>query len=457
MARLRKAFLAVVLMMSVMAAAPAGADDPDGDHVGPGSTGPDLHSKKMKLLANLPPSNTARQSDLAFRGKLVFAGTYNGFRVVDVSDPENPVQIGAISCNGPQGDVSVYGNLVFQSVDTPQTNPGCESVNTNYTATPGAWEGIRIFDVTNPAAPAYLASVATDCGSHTHTLVPDPGNGRVLLYVSSYPLGTAALGPNCSSPHGFISIVSVLLANPAAATVSKYFFDPATETAVYPLTGGPFVFQACHDISVFVEIKRAAAACLSESQVWDISDPANPVFLWRFDHPVVNPANIDLWHSASFSWDGEVVAFGDESGGGAAARCVDPSDLQGRIWFLNAQTGAFLANYKIPRSEPGTCTMHNFNFVPLRDGRKVLVSSAYTAGTTAVDVNALIAGATPAAAELGFYKPAGANTWSSYWYNGRIYANDNRGLDIMDLVGPSVAGNRKLPYLNPQTQESLIP
>jgi hypothetical protein len=96
--------------------------------------------------------------------------------------------------------------------------------------------------------------------------------------------------------------------------------------------------------------------------------------------------------------------------------------------------------------------------VPLRDGRKVLVSSAYTGGTTLVDVDALLAGASDAEAEIGFYVPSGANTWSSYWYNGRIYANDIlRGLDIFNVTGKQTAGARKLSELNPQTQISVIP
>lgn len=457
MRRLLRALLPALLAISTAAVAtPALADDPEGDHPGPGSTGPDTHSRNMRLLSNTPRSAVATQSDLAFKGTLVFAGNYVGFRVIEARNPVRPVVLSDFRCNGAQGDVSVYRNLLFQSVDTPQTNPGCASAATNYTATPGAWEGIRIFDIANPATPVHLTSVATDCGSHTHTLVPDPANGRVLVYVSSYPLGTAALGPNCQSPHGFVSIVSVPDANPRAATVSKYTLDPATETATYPLPGGPFVFRACHDITVFVEIKRAAAACLSESQMWDISDPANPSFLWRFDDPVVNTANTDLWHSSSFTWDGKVVAFGDESGGGGAARCTNPNDNQGRVWFLDAATGAFLANYKIPRSEPAVCTMHNFNFVPVR-GRYVLVSSAYTGGTTVVDVNNLIAGADETSSEIGFYKPSGANTWSSYWYNGFIYGNDIlRGLDIFLLLDPLTTRARRLPLLNPQTQESLI-
>jgi hypothetical protein len=94
--------------------------------------------------------------------------------------------------------------------------------------------------------------------------------------------------------------------------------------------------------------------------------------------------------------------------------------------------------------------------VPLR-GRNVLVSSAYTAGTSIIDVDKLIGGAGSRASEIGYYKPSGANTWSSYWYNGFIYGNDIvRGLDIFLLSDKVRMGARKLPYLNPQTQETLI-
>ena len=38
----------------------------------------------------------------------------------------------------------------------------------------GAWEGIRIFDISNPRAPEQIATVYQDCGSHTNTLLPAP-------------------------------------------------------------------------------------------------------------------------------------------------------------------------------------------------------------------------------------------------------------------------------------------
>lgn len=460
---IRRFLLLVTVVLAMVAVAlPATAHDPEGDHPGPGSAGPDEHSENVKLLSNLPPSDpSVRQSDLAFWGKMAVAGNYEGFRLINISSPANPKVIVDFHCNGAQGDVSIWGDLVFQSVDTPQSHGGCDSTNVTV-ATPGMFEGVRIFDISDRSSPEHIASIATDCGSHTHTLVPDEANNRVIIYVSSYPLGGVGSAPDspCRSleqdpvdgGHSKVGIIEVPLDDPANATVTYYDLDDETEWATYL---GAFTFRACHDISVFVELDLAAAACMSEGQLWDISDPLNPVFLWRYDNPAIKPENIDLFHSASFSWDGSIVAFGDESGGGGAARCVNPDDDQGRIWFVDTATGEELGSYKIPRSEPGICTMHNFNFIPLR-GRNVLVSSAYTGGTTIVDVDALIAGASEEDAEIGFYKPSGGNAWSSYWYNGFIYANDNRGVDTFLLSGKERAGARKLPYLNPQTQMSVI-
>lgn len=439
---------------------PAPRDAPsrhEEEHPGPGSSGPDVHSQNVKLLANVPRSGTATQSDLAFAGRYAFAGSYEGFRVIDLADPEQPAVVATVPCHGAQGDVSVHGGLLFQSVDRPQTSAACGSTDApGGAAQPGMFEGIRIFDVRDPAAPVHVASVPTDCGSHTHTLVPDAANGRVLLYVSSYPAGLANFGPSCREPHGYVSIVHVPLDAPASATVSRYYLDPGTQAADITFSDD---FTACHDVTVFLEIGRAAASCISENQLWDISDPASPRFLWRFDHPVVSNASSDIWHSAAFSWDGTVVAFGDESGGGSAARCTNPADLRGRVWFVDVATGSLRGHYKIPRAVTTTCTVHYFNFVPLPKGRKVLVSAWYTGGTSIVDVDRLLGGATEAESEVGHHAPSGAFTWSSYWYNGFIVTNDiQRGVDVMLLSDNARAGAAKeRPSMNPQTQERLIP
>jgi hypothetical protein len=414
-------------------------------------------SLNLQHLANLPRPTEVTQTYLAFRDNLAFVGASDGFRILDISNPKKPVELSHTVCNGAQGHLSVWGNLLFRSVDAPQSSTDCDSSNVT-ASTPGHFEGIQVFDISDLTAPQRIHSIHTDCGAATHALVPDPLNHRVFLYVSSYPLGGASLGPNCASlevgdGHSRISIVEVPLENPQAATVSHYYLDQDTEYGTYL---GAFTFRGCRSITVFSELNLAAAACFREGQLWDISNPASPVFLWRYRNDAVKPENIDLFASAAFTWDGKVVALGDMSGGGGAARCIDPEDQQGRVWFLDTQTGVELASYKVPRSEPGVCTTHLVGFVPQRGGRYTMVSSNFTGGTTVVDVNALLAGASAADAEVAWAKPAGGNVWSARWYNGAIYANDlSRGLDVYRLQDAARASAIRLPRLNPNTQEQV--
>jgi hypothetical protein len=185
----------------------------------------------MKPLGSAPKTNPAsfyRNSDLAFRGRLAFAGNYEGFRIIDIADPEAPAVLADVNCPGQQHDVSVWKHLLFLSIDRPLTAPECGSPQTpvvDGVITPG-FEGLRIFDVANPSSPRYVGAVATDCGSHTHTLVPDPDDaGRVLIYVASYPasaLGPTPFGTQCSRSdpgHSKISVVEVPLAAPEQARV----------------------------------------------------------------------------------------------------------------------------------------------------------------------------------------------------------------------------------------------
>ncbi|MGH8969717.1 MAG: LVIVD repeat-containing protein [Actinomycetes bacterium] len=438
------------------------------DHLGTWDPSPESETQNVKILGSAPKTSTVpsyRNSDLAFWGKTAIAGNYEGFRTIDVSDPAEPTVISDFACAGSQHDVSVWKGLLFTSIDSPLTAPECgspRSLDAEGHTAPG-FEGIRIFDIRDPANPVYKGAVATDCGSHTHTLVPDAANpGRVLLYVASYPSGALApsaygnscsqLNPDGSQGHSKISVVSVPLDNPAAASVVS---EPVFELND---RGGTPGFRGCHDISVFMEIERAASACMSEGQIWDISDLEHPRTIARVHNPAV-----DFFHSATFTWDGSTVLFGDEAGGGVSPRCrtTDASTV-GAIWLydvasldsLDAATPELpLSHFKIPRvqGDKARCTMHNFNVLPI-DGRYVGVSAAYSGGTTVFDFTDRTA-----PREVGHNDPHGANTWSSYWYNGHVYTNDTgRGLDVMLLSDSARAGAQKLPYLNPQTQEALI-
>lgn len=428
---------------------------PDGTLPQPVSHDHDVHSDNMFLVANYDDEGTYRQgSDLAFWGNLAVLGNYDnpgGFRLLNIEDPSNPTEVGQFACRGPQSDVSIWRDLVFVSVDTPMAAPECgaPSAGTAQVTAGEAYEGIRVVSIADRANPTQIAFVDTDCGSHTHTLVPDEANKRVLIYVLSYPLGGQGVECNAET-HRKISVVEVPLSRPTDARV-------VSTPDVSPAVG-------CHDVTVFTELQIAAAACITETQMWDISDPVQPRILSH----IVNPA-INIHHSTTFDWEGTTLVIGDELGGAAASPgCADGSEHLplGALWFYDVSEPSLplvRSSYSIPQEEVSVfCTAHNFNTVPTRNDRDVLVSAWYNGGTTVLDYT------DPAnVRQLGFYiakEPKISASWSSYWYRGFIYANNfdedvnslspqSRGLDVFAIADPATAKAFKVNRLNPQTME----
>lgn len=419
-------------------------------------------------------------SDLAFWGRLAFQGQYDGFKIIDISSPAKPREVVEYFCFGSQGDLTVWGNLLFRSIDRPQTTDDCHGENTA-PGTPG-FEGLHMFDISNPASPVLLKAIPTDCGSHTQTLVPDLANNRVLIYISvSGPafFGPSPFGNNCQAEHNKFDIVEVPLDNPEAAAVMRtpcdgcgngygvFLGDPAEPA--HPDA------HSCHDIGAIQgSVNRATCAGNPENVVFDISDPANPQFLYSFTEPRVaalrqTPEHRGNWHSASFTWDGEVMIMGWEPGGGGQAECQasDPAETH-TAFFFDTDTGRLLGEWTLPRkqSESENCTIHNYNVIPLRSGRDVLVAGHYQAGTWVVDFTnparpRTIAWADPPSLGPGPFcsqtNPPGCElggAWSTYWYNGFIYESDiTEGLNIFLLSDKAKAGEIRLRYLNPQTQD----
>jgi hypothetical protein len=397
------------------------------------------NSPNMRLnYSLLDPTPGRTDSDIAFWGNIGVAGNYDGFRVFDTQTQQ---VITTKLCRGPQNDVGLWEHngrlLLFMSIDQPQRNTDgndfCSEVRSSDTTAcgpPFCFEGIRIFDLTNPAVPVLIKSVHTACGSHTHTIVPDLKNTRLLLYISSYP---GSSGPNCQSPFRKISIVNVPLNAPETASVIS---QPPTTSNV----------PGCHDITVFMAINKAAAACDEEGQIWDISDPANPDTLnpLHIDDPGVN-----YWHSASFTWDGQYVVYNDESF--SVHGCSAGGD--GRIRIFRVSDGQLMSSYMIPRPQPGSyCSVHNGNIIPVL-GKYLLVAGWYYGGTSVVDFTNPLQ---PQEVAFNDFDPTSGQSWSSYWYNGRIYSNDmNRGVDVFNMMTPYRPYGQQWTHLNAQTQEDL--
>src|SRR5690606_35740374 len=156
-----------------------------------------MTSDNVTHVANVPPTAPLDgemdwNTDMAFQGDYLFMGNFGGFTIYDIGDPTAPKIVSQVACPAQQNDVSIYENLLILSIDAPRSGPECDSTEDR-----GAWEGLRIFDVSDKTEPKYVGAVATDCGSHTHTMVPK--DGKLFVYVSSP--GPEPESETCPPPH----------------------------------------------------------------------------------------------------------------------------------------------------------------------------------------------------------------------------------------------------------------
>jgi hypothetical protein len=399
-----------------------------------------MHPLGFSARENTESPFTAN-SDLAFWGKLAVQGNYDGFRLIDITEPDNPVELlDYRGCAGNQGDVLIWGNILIRSWNSPaRAGATCGG----QPVAPG-FEGLHVFDISDRINPRLVASVTMNaatlptpgCGSHTATLVPDIANGALYVYNS-------ASSGLCAG----IDIVKIPLANPADAA----FLHRAA-------TG-----RRCHDTGVVLGTAMLAGCAGGDGfTVLSLGGSAggtieNPAVLYSFAVP-----GVTVGHSAAFTWDGKVLVFGHEPGGGGQARCQETSSATDRsLFFFNARTGAPLGTFVHPRPQTATenCTWHNYNVVPVRD-RYLLVSGNYQSGVSVLDFTDPANGM-----EIAYADPAPLSTttliaggdWSTYWYNGLIYESDiTRGLIDWNLSSSEVANALRLDHLNPQTVEFTL-
>jgi hypothetical protein len=396
-------------------------------------------------------------SDLAFHENLVFQGNFYGIQIWDVADIRNPVLKTSLVCPGGQGDPSVYGNLMFMSVEMPNGRVDCGTESPKDTVSPDRFRGVRVFDISDVEHPKQIAAVQTCRGSHTHTLIPDPKDKNVLwIYVQ----GTAPTRPagelaGCSSAQPEqdpntslfrIDIIKVLLDHPQDAKVVAGPRIFALNGQINGLWKGGKHGEGtqetnqtdqCHDITAYPAIGLAAGACSGNGILLDITNPGEPKRVAEVSDP-----NFAYFHSATFSNDGKKVIFTDEWGGGVAPRCraSDPKNWGAdAIFSIGADHKLTLDGYfkmPAPQTETENCVAHNGSLIPV-PGRDILAQGWYQGGVSIYDFT------DPAhAQEIAFFDRGPLDTktlylagdWAAYWYNGYVYGSEiARGLDIFEL------------------------
>ena len=451
-----------------------GSDDPDSSNVQKtlGLLGIADTSKLPKPIQLVIAQLAFANSDLAFQGNYLFQGNFYGVSIFDISNPSTTRLLTSMVCPGGQGDVSVYKNLMFMSVEMPNGRLDCSIEGFAPVPAPvkgqeqkpdvqkDRFRGVRIFDISDIKSPKQVGAVQTCRGSHTHTLLVDPKDkNNVYIYVSGTSFvrpseelagcsdGTPDKNPDTSLFR--IDVIKVPVAAPQTAKIvssPRVFMEPRTGVINGLNNGGthskdgltkPSDTNQCHDITVYPALGLAAGACSGNGILLDIKDPANPK---RID--AVNDPNYSYWHSATFSNDGKKVVFTDEWGGGLGARCRanDPN-----IWGANAVFNlandklSFASYYKMPAAQGDSenCVAHNGSLVPV-PGRDIEVQAWYQGGISIMDFTDASHPVEIAYFDRGPIDPKMlvlGGDWSAYWYNGHIFASEiARGLDIFELT-----------------------
>ncbi|HYB94117.1 MAG TPA: hypothetical protein VEC39_04035 [Vicinamibacterales bacterium] len=396
-------------------------------------------------------------SDLAFSGNHMVMGNFHGFNAYDIESSRNPRLLASIVCPGGQGDVSIYGNLLFMSVEQTRGRIDCGTQGVVEPVSKERFRGVRIFDITNIRNPKQIAAVQTCRGSHTHTLVP---KDKETLYVYGSGTGGVRSGEeliDCSggdpkeNPNTAlfsIDVIEVPLGAPEKARIvnrPRIFMDEKSGNVAGLWAGGDHgpgtqrtsTTNQCHDITVYPEVGLAAGACSGNGILLDISDPVNPK---RLDF--VSDKNFAYWHSATFNNDGTKVVFTDEWGGGTRPRCRATDQMS---WGANAifeivdKKMVFGSYYKMPapQTETENCVAHNGSVIPV-PGRDIMVQGWYQGGISVFDFTDAKNPVEIAYFDRGPLDPKNliiGGYWSAYWYNGNIYgAEISRGMDVFRLV-----------------------
>jgi hypothetical protein len=409
-----------------------------------------------------PPQNPNQlsftNSDLAFSGSHVIVGNYHGFNTYNIERANRPQLIASVVCPGGQGDVSIFGNLLFMSVEQTRGRVDCGLQGVVPPVSNERFRGVRIFDITDLKNPKQVAAVQTCRGSHTHTLVPDPQD-KSHIFVYGSGTGPVRAGEELVGCSGkdfkedpntslfSIDVIEVPLAAPQNARIvnqPRIFMDDKSGALGGLWQGGDHgpntqrsrMTNQCHDITVYAEMGLAAGACSGNGILMDISDPRNPK---RLDF-VVDPG-FAYWHSATFNNDGTKVVFTDEWGGGGRPRCraVDPLTWGAdAIYDIVDKKLVHKGYYKMPaaQTELENCVAHNGSLIPV-PGRDIMVQSWYQGGVSVFDFTDSANAKEIAYFDRGPLNAAGMASggyWSSYWYNGNIYgAEMARGIDVFRL------------------------
>ena len=355
-------------------------------------------------------------TELAGRRHFMYSAEFNGddnrnqdpekggIHIYDV-ETTVPREVGFLPCPGNDNDVEVV-------------KPGLIAVgfHTNNCAPAESGEvahGFLLADVRDPAKPKVVSEVNLPTGGSSHTIRVYPG-GK-YLYVN---------------PGGL----------PTNGGANEHIYDisdrrnPKLVKVFGRAEGGPP--NGCHDLSFRFTEENKLAFCAGKGSVdiWDVSDPVNPVPIGEITNP-----EIEFDHYAVASSDGKLLAVDDEAF--AYHECRTGTSPTGAVWVYDISdptAPVFQSRFSPPRGGdetgigtyegwiPSWCLAHGLDWKP---GTHKLAVTWFTGGWSVLDYK------DPAAPEeVAYFMAENSATYSVLWHRRRLFTNDTyRGFDAFKV------------------------
>ena len=404
------------------------------------------------------PMLSFSNTDMAFSEDMLVAGSYHGFNIYRLEESGFPNLMTSVVCPGGQGDVSVVGNLLIMSVQDTRGRLDCGLQGVDPEPNEERFRGIRVFDISDPEMPIQVGAVQTCRGSHTHSVVDGPDkDGKIIVFNSgTSSIRDQEEMEECfenipgddRTALFRIDVIEIPIDEPSNSRIidsPTVFADEETGVIAGLWRGGDhgdetqdtYITDQCHDITVFPSASLAAGACSGNGILFDISDPAKPK---RIDD--VTDTGFAYWHSATFNNDGTKILFTDEWGGGGMPRCRawDPMNWGANaIYDIVDNKLEFRSHFKMPapQKETENCVAHNGAIIPI-PGRDIFVQAWYQGGISVIDFTD---SSNPI--EIAYFDRGPilddelitGGYWSVYYYEGTIYGTEiTRGLDVFKLL-----------------------
>jgi hypothetical protein len=166
----------VLAAVALLLALPlSGCVQPPGDGTPTPVTGMP-YADSTTLLAPLPAKVTKLEkashvefgggNDVAFRGHYAFVSSGSGLHIIDIANPANATEVATAPCNGKDVGTVLVGARLIVTISSQGDDKCPDAAPTG---------GIRLVDASDPANPVVLSQVRLERGSHTHTPYGDSG------------------------------------------------------------------------------------------------------------------------------------------------------------------------------------------------------------------------------------------------------------------------------------------